>query len=303
MDETMTPMTDRPLVTFALFAYNQEKYIREAVEGAFSQTYEPLEIILSDDCSSDRTFEIMQEMVSEYDGPHSVVLRRNNENIGLVPHVNKIFEIAKSEYIVAAAGDDISLPGRVKAIQCATYDSPLLLHSDYWMIDLYGKEVEHARPTEEILASDISKIAISRSLYVGATGVWHKDLYRKFGPINSVLAYEDLVMGYRASLAGKAKYLDEKLVRYRVGSGMTSGTKNDKTKRIRRTKARIAALMQRAEDTRRIAPDRCDLLQLIHRQIEVEQAILAYHERFWFFLRLLATRRNVFFYFLRKLAR
>lgn len=40
-----------PLVTFALFAYNQEKFIREAVEGAFAQTYESLEIILSDDCS------------------------------------------------------------------------------------------------------------------------------------------------------------------------------------------------------------------------------------------------------------
>ena len=54
--------TDRPLVTFALFAYNQEQHIREAVDGAFSQTYEPLEIILSDDCSTDRTFEIMQEI-------------------------------------------------------------------------------------------------------------------------------------------------------------------------------------------------------------------------------------------------
>lgn len=51
-------VTDQPLVTFALFAYNQEQYIREAVEGAFSQTYKPLEIILSDDCSRDRTFEI-----------------------------------------------------------------------------------------------------------------------------------------------------------------------------------------------------------------------------------------------------
>ena len=57
---------ERPLVTFALFAYNQERYIREAVEGAFAQTYEPLEIILSDDCSTDRTFEIMQEMVANY---------------------------------------------------------------------------------------------------------------------------------------------------------------------------------------------------------------------------------------------
>jgi glycosyltransferase involved in cell wall biosynthesis len=64
--------TDRSLVTFALFAYNQEKYIREAVEGALAQTYEPLEIILSDDCSSDRTFETMREMAATYDGPHQV---------------------------------------------------------------------------------------------------------------------------------------------------------------------------------------------------------------------------------------
>jgi len=44
-------VTDRPLVTFALLAYNQEEFIREAVEGAFALTYEQLEIILSDDCS------------------------------------------------------------------------------------------------------------------------------------------------------------------------------------------------------------------------------------------------------------
>ena len=65
----------RALVTFALFAYNQEKFIREAVEGAFSQTYEPLEIILSDDYSSDRTFEIIERMAAEYTGPHRVIVR------------------------------------------------------------------------------------------------------------------------------------------------------------------------------------------------------------------------------------
>ena len=42
-------------MTFVLLAYNQEKYIREAVDGALAQTYHPLKIILSDDCSSDRT--------------------------------------------------------------------------------------------------------------------------------------------------------------------------------------------------------------------------------------------------------
>ena len=64
-------------VTFVLFAYNQEKYIREAVEGALSQTYGAMEIILSDDRSTDRTFEIMEEVVAEYTGIHEVILRKN----------------------------------------------------------------------------------------------------------------------------------------------------------------------------------------------------------------------------------
>ena len=104
--------TDRSLVTFALFAYNQEKYIREAVKGAFSQTYEPLEIILSDDCSSDRTFEIMQEMASAYDGPHRVTCLKHKENLGVANHINKVAEVAKGEITVMAAGDDRSLPQR-----------------------------------------------------------------------------------------------------------------------------------------------------------------------------------------------
>ena len=75
--------TERPLVTFALFAYNQERFIREAVEGALSQDYSPLQIILSDDCSIDRTYEIMREMAAAYEGSHEIVLNRNEENLGL----------------------------------------------------------------------------------------------------------------------------------------------------------------------------------------------------------------------------
>ena len=69
------PLKERPLVTFALFAYNQEKYIHEAVEGALAQTYEPLEIILSDDSSTDRTFEVMSELAKKYNGKNKVIVR------------------------------------------------------------------------------------------------------------------------------------------------------------------------------------------------------------------------------------
>lgn len=77
---------ERSLISFALLAYKQEQYIREAVEGAFSQTYSPLEIILSDDCSPDRTFDIIQEMAAKYTGPHKVVLNRNPQNFGIGAH-------------------------------------------------------------------------------------------------------------------------------------------------------------------------------------------------------------------------
>ena len=88
--------SDRPLITFALFAYNQERFIREAVAGAFSQTYSPLEIILSDDCSSDRTFEIIQEMTAGYEGPHKVILNRNEKNPP--PFGNSVYSARGNHY-------------------------------------------------------------------------------------------------------------------------------------------------------------------------------------------------------------
>ena len=54
-------MKKAPLVSVVIITYNHEQFIRDAVRSAFEQTYEPLEIIFSDDFSSDRTFEIIKE--------------------------------------------------------------------------------------------------------------------------------------------------------------------------------------------------------------------------------------------------
>src|SRR5258708_29983030 len=110
-----TETDGKPLLTFSIGAYNQEPFIRQAVLGAFAQTYSPLQIILSDDCSSDRTFDIMAEMAAAYRGPHEVVLNRNPKNVGLVAHINRVVQLTRGELLVVSAGDDISLPHRTTA--------------------------------------------------------------------------------------------------------------------------------------------------------------------------------------------
>jgi len=107
---------ERPRLTLAVFAYNQEKYIREAVQGAISQTYSPLEIILSDDCSSDRTFEIMLDIAQHYSGKHKICVRRSKKNLGTYNHVIEVARQSSGTYFVVNAGDDVSYDCRTTEI-------------------------------------------------------------------------------------------------------------------------------------------------------------------------------------------
>lgn len=72
-----------PLVSFCLMCYNQEKYIGDALKAALSQTYPNLEIIVSDDCSSDASWEVLNNISSEYGGKKKIKLYRNSQNLGM----------------------------------------------------------------------------------------------------------------------------------------------------------------------------------------------------------------------------
>src|SRR5688572_14160607 len=99
-------------VTLALFTFNQEPYVREAVRAVLAQDYSPLDIIISDDASTDDTFRILEDELQGYDGPHRIRLNRNARNLGVGEHVNLLAGMSNTNFIVLAAGDDIALPQR-----------------------------------------------------------------------------------------------------------------------------------------------------------------------------------------------
>ena len=248
---------EKPLVTFALFAYNQEKYIREAIEGAFSQTYEPLQIVLSDDCSSDSTFEIMQFMAGEYRGPHKISLNRNIENQNIGKHVNTVNALALGEMVVAAAGDDISIPCRTSEIVnawLATGRKSGLLHSGRRYISEDGAKM---RDTScQFLASleNLESAEIANVNVAGATEAWDPALFAIFGDFRGDLVYEDCALTFRSLLAGRPiTYVDKPLVHYRYAVGVSADSSSSarhlsaKSRRTLVTRLRIAT-QQKIDD-------------------------------------------------------
>jgi glycosyltransferase involved in cell wall biosynthesis len=214
-----TTAMSQPPITFLVFAYKQEQFIREAVEGALAQTYSPLEIILSDDCSPDRTFEIMQEMAAAYRGPHKIVLNRNPKNLGLGSHLNRLMELASGEIIVIGAGDDISLPERVERIQCefaASGGKAMAVFSDMTEIDATGNilKLTDTRPRPGF----DHPVQCCRNMLEGIEGAsnsWHRKVFDVFGPLQPVIVFEDRVIALRAALLGDIRHIPEPLVKYR----------------------------------------------------------------------------------------
>lgn len=220
---------NRPLISFTLFAYNQERYISEAVAGAFSQNYEPMELILSDDCSTDRTFEIMQEMAKTYKGPHEVRLRRNEINLGVAGHVNAVFAVARGDILLLAAGDDVSLPNRTKVsvdlLNNNTEASAVLLSAH--VIDESGKKigqrlVGHRDGNKK--SQSLQDLIKLRYVTFGATRAIRSEVFKQFGPLNNECPTEDTPLLLRSLIYGKNIISQRKLILYRKHQENLSST-------------------------------------------------------------------------------
>jgi glycosyltransferase involved in cell wall biosynthesis len=96
--------TDRPRVSIGLPVYNGEKYIAEAIRCVVNQTYTDLELIISDNASSDRTLEICQAFTAS---DSRIRLFANATNVGAAKNFNRLVQLSRGEYFKWTAHDDL----------------------------------------------------------------------------------------------------------------------------------------------------------------------------------------------------
>ena len=239
------------MVSFVVIAYQQETQVRAAIEAAFAQTYSPLEIILSDDGSTDGTFSIMEEMANAYNGPHTVRLNQNKKNLGLIGHVNLLFEMASGTLIIPAAGDDISLPNRAEVLFNAFRETrPYLIDTPIISIDAQGnvQGEPHSR-INEVADHTTEKASYTLNSIIGASSAWSKEMHDLYGPITEAGTYEDAIFYFRARLAGRFLHVAEPLVQYR-SNGMSWQKGDVHSIRLKKARLRVATWRQRRKDMR-----------------------------------------------------
>lgn len=95
---------DKPLVSVCIPTYNNEDTIEETVSSVLRQTWKNLELVIVDDGSSDRTYELVTELAAE---DKRIRLYRNGENLGMAGNWNRCLSLCRGDYLKLLCGDDL----------------------------------------------------------------------------------------------------------------------------------------------------------------------------------------------------
>ncbi len=210
----------RPLVSLIVLSFNQERYIRAAIDSALAQTYHPLEIILSDDCSMDDTFKIMTDIAANYDGPHTLRTNRCEENLGVFRHFQSVLEQCGGDLIVMSAGDDISLPHRVETlVEKWRSTGASVVGSSHHEIDEEGAMLKGNVHLTAFFGGEnlfLDEEGPEIVAFRGATGCYDTIISNYLIDTDLRFEYEDFVISYIANKIRRPPvHIDEPLVLYR----------------------------------------------------------------------------------------
>ena len=99
-----------PMISVVMPVYNAEKYVALAVESILKQTYTNFEFIIVDDCSTDKSYQILQKYANQ---DTRIFLYRNSQNIKLASSLNFAIKQAIGKYIVRMDHDDVATCDRL----------------------------------------------------------------------------------------------------------------------------------------------------------------------------------------------
>jgi glycosyltransferase involved in cell wall biosynthesis len=266
-------MQENPLVSIICLAYNHENFVVETLNSVIQQNYQPIELIIVDDYSKDRTkLEINYWLLSHPD----VQFIANEFNIGNTKSFNNALKIAKGEYIIDLAADDLLLPNgiqmQVNAFQKSkfknlgvVYGNAEIINEDgsfnsfYFPVDKNGKVI-----SKRIIGDIYSSVLSTGDSICSVSALIKKSVFDFLGGYDETLAYEDLDSWIRASREYEFDFIDEVLVQKRM---VTNSLGSNFYKKKHKINISTYKILKKAIKLNRSKMEDLALLKRVHHEI------------------------------------
>lgn len=211
-------------VSIVMPAYNAEEHIEEAINSVISQTYENWELLVIDDCSSDRTAEVAKAFEKIDSRIH---VFRNSKNIGVAQTRNHGIDVAKGEWVALLDSDDFWHKEKLeRQLKAANESNADIIYCSYTLVDKNGEHLKDYIVPEKASYKYILKENV---LSCSTVLIRHSALEKH--RFNEAYYHEDYALWLELLRAGyKAQACREVLSNYRIAQGTRSSNKLNSAK-------------------------------------------------------------------------
>lgn len=209
----------QPLVTVIALCFNQEAYLLETLNSVLGQTYPLLELIIVDDCSTDRSAELIENFVKK--NP-KVQFLKLSENIGNCKAFNRALVLAEGKYVMDLATDDILEPHCIENQVLVFENLPEnygVVFSNARLINEKGVFFRNFYQTDNIgkvqtkvPEGDIYAAILAHSFICTPTTLFRKKMLDELGGYDENLSYEDFDIWVRSSRNWYYGFIDRVLL-------------------------------------------------------------------------------------------
>jgi len=211
-------------VSVALCTFNGERYIEEQLVSILTQTRPPVEVVISDDMSTDATLDIARRVASAH-GSAPVRILHNVDRLGVTRNFERAVAASIGDVIALSDQDDRWYPERVEALMAVLEANPAirLVHHDAALIGADGKPLGHSlldslrvsRSERTLLDGGPGFTAlIRRNLATGATMMFRRELLDVALPFPASWVHDEW-LAVVAAATGGVRLIERDLVAYR----------------------------------------------------------------------------------------
>jgi glycosyltransferase involved in cell wall biosynthesis len=209
-------MQNSPLVSVICLCYNHGEFVVESLESVLNQTYPNVELLIADDASSDNSAEVIYKWLEKYP---NIPFIHNKINLGNTKTFNNVLKLAKGEFVIDLATDDLlqkdCIAKQINAFHSSSFKNLQIVYGNAELIDEKGQHLgyyyDQPAPSGDIYRSIIGQY----NKICSPSSMVKRSLLDEFGGYNESLAYEDLDLWIKTSRKYEIQYIDQVLIKRR----------------------------------------------------------------------------------------